>query len=149
MKVQTRRIPLVLLGAAAFFSVIFRLFYVPILVRGDSMEPNFHSGSLLLFARCRYWTPPRRFEIVIASAGGELLLKRVIAFPGEWVSMTNGVIFVNGRTLPEPFPVLRGTWTVKPGPIPLGKVLLMGDNRGVPVQSFFVVPTDAIIACKH
>jgi hypothetical protein len=42
--------------------------------------------------------------------------------------------------------VKRGSWTVKPGLIGPDEILLIGDNRELPEQSFFVVPRGAIVA---
>jgi signal peptidase I len=140
---------LCILLAVALFALAFRFTFVPVLISGASMEPTLHSGALRLMIRRHSAALPPRFQIVLVRAGGELLVKRVIAFPGEWVSMTNGVVFINGTALAEPFPLNRGSWTVRAGPISPGKVLLIGDNRELPFQSFFVVPLDAIVAQLH
>ncbi len=145
---MTRKQVIILLSVA-LFALAFRFTFVPVLISGASMEPTLHSGTFRLMARQHSVVVPPRFEIVLARAGGELLVKRVIAFPGEWVSMTNGVVFINGAALTEPFPLKRGSWTVRAGPISPGKVLLIGDNRELPFQSFFVVGLDAIVAWLH
>ena len=109
------------------------------------MEPTFPSGDYVIMRRS--WSrTPQRFEIVTVKTGSEFVTKRVIALPGELVWMNDGVIFINGKRLEEPFPVKRGVWTVKPGLIEAGKFLLIGDNREAPEHSFFVVPMEHIVA---
>jgi signal peptidase I len=142
---MTRKQLFVLLGVA-LFALAFRFTFVPVLISGASMEPTLRSGAVRLMIRRHSSALPPRFQIVLVRAGGELLVKRVIAFPGEWVSMTNGVVFINGTALAEPFPLKRGSWTIRAGPISSGKVLLIGDNRELAFESFFVVPLDAIVA---
>jgi signal peptidase I len=116
-------------------------------IEGRSMEPTYHSGDYVIMRRSWRRTPaPKRFEIVTVKTGSELLTKRVIALPGELLWMDEGVIFINGKRLEEPFPVKRGLWTVKPGLIETGRFVLIGDNREAAEHSFFVVPRENIIA---
>jgi signal peptidase I len=67
---------------------------------------------------------------VIAIPGmEEMLVKRVIGLPGETVEVRNGVVYVNGAPLPEPFPHDLGTESreaIVLGPL---NYYVMGDNR--------------------
>lgn len=134
-----------LLVSLLCFAAAFRGAFLPIRIHGPSMEPTLQSGDYLIMKRC--WSKNfRRFEVVTARMGREFITKRVIAFPGEFVRMHNGMILINGKELHEPFPVKRGSWTVKPGLIGSDEILLIGDNRELPEQSFFVVPRSAMVA---
>jgi signal peptidase I len=60
-----------------------------------------------------------------------VLIKRVIALPGETVEGRNGRVYIDGQLLDEPY-LSPGTLTSDFGPyrIPAGTLWVMGDNRG-------------------
>lgn len=61
----------------------------------------------------------------------EDLIKRVIAVPGETIEAKDGVVFVNGEALVEPYlqPGVR-TVDLPRRSVPEGTLFVMGDNRG-------------------
>jgi signal peptidase I len=77
-----------------------------------------------------------------------VLIKRVIALPGERVWAAGGRVYVNGDLLLEPY-LPRGTITDAFGPVrvPAGDVWVMGDNRPDSEDSryFGPVPEHTII----
>ena len=101
-------------------------------VRGWSMQPTLSEGEYLLFDRLGFSRRPlRKGEIVLAYHPMDrrfLLIKRVLAVPGEEVVARDGDILVNGRPWTRP--------SALPGPVPeefshvLGpdEYFLMGDN---------------------
>jgi signal peptidase I len=133
---------LLILGSA----LLFRAFTFPTRIVGASMEPTLRSGQYYLMKSCwSHTTPLRRYEVVAVRIGGELITKRIIGLPNELVRMEQGVVFIDGKPVDEPFPVQRGEWTIKPGLVEPNKYLLMGDNRDRPEHSFFLVPREAIV----
>jgi signal peptidase I len=89
-------------------------------------------------------------ESIGVSAPSSELIKRVIALPGETVEIRNGRVFVDDRELDEPYLVLRPGSRIRPyGPeeVPEGHVFVMGDNRGISLDSrrFGPVPEDKIV----
>lgn len=101
-------------------------------VFGQSMEPNLHPHQRLIVDKISYRLhPPRRNDIVVIDLPhiDELLVKRIVALPGETVEIRQGVIYVNGEALAEPFP--HDLTPFDMAPITLGPLsyFVLGDNR--------------------
>ncbi len=102
------------------------------IVFGQSMEPNLHPHQRLIVDKLSYRLhPPQRNDIVVIDLPNmdELLVKRVVALPGEIVEIRKGIVYVNGEPLPEPFPHDMTPYDM--APITLGPLsyLVLGDNR--------------------
>jgi signal peptidase I len=76
-------------------------------VRGDSMRPTLESGHHLLVRRMSNADPgPRLGDLVIIRDprhAGKRHLKRIVGRPGEEVRILDGMLFVDGVHLAEPF----------------------------------------------
>ena len=75
-------------------------------VDGESMRPTLEDGERLIINRAVYrLRDPRPGEIVALQMAGEedLVVKRVIALPGDLVRIRSGHVVVNGRVLAEPY----------------------------------------------
>ena len=124
-------------------------------VVGSSMYPTLDNGDYLVATKLEYhFGNPERGDIVIMRDPYDQSLdfiKRVIGLPGERILIRNGVVYINGRVLHEPY--LKGTpaWTVNanltdPGGnpegmlIPKGFYFVMGDNRNHSSDSRFFGP---------
>jgi signal peptidase I len=70
-------------------------------------------------------------DVVQACGAGGTYVKRIIGLPGDRIAQRNGVVYVNGSPLDEPYlqPGRRGGQDF--GPLTLGpdEYWLMGDNR--------------------
>jgi signal peptidase I len=102
------------------------------IVYGQSMEPNLYERQRLIIDKLSYRLhPPQRNDIVVLDIPGmdEMLVKRIIGLPGETVEIQNGVVYVDGAPIPEPFPHDLGFQSMEP--ITLGPLsyFVMGDNR--------------------
>lgn len=131
--------------ALSIFLIVYLLFMQPHQVNGQSMVPNFQSGEYVLTDKVSYrLRDPERGEVVVfhapEAAGcvkgtGCDFIKRVIAVPGETVSLSNSTFTVNGETLPESyipddFESLAGKY-LKDRVVTMGpdEYLVVGDNR--------------------
>ncbi|MHC1763717.1 MAG: signal peptidase I [Verrucomicrobiia bacterium] len=122
---------LALLAASAF---VFRTWVAtPVIVRGASMSPSWCDGQLAWLNKLTYQLrPPRRGDVVIVWTGKELLHKRIVGLPGEVVAVRDGVVYVNGTLLPEPYVQIRASWNVKEGKLGPNSYFVAGDNRSLP-----------------
>ncbi|MBE2239202.1 MAG: signal peptidase I [Caldilineaceae bacterium] len=101
-------------------------------VFGQSMEPNLHPHQRLIVDKISYRLhAPHRNDIVVIDLPvmEELLVKRIVAMPGEVVEIHGGVVYVNGQAVAEPFP--HDTSPIDMAPMTLGPLsyFVLGDNR--------------------
>jgi signal peptidase I len=120
-------------------------------VYGHSMEPNLHSDQRLVVEKVSYRLHgPHRGDVVVLrlpERGPELLIKRVIALPGETVEIRDGNVLINGRVLDEPYLERETNGVYGPVTVPEQHVFVMGDNRGASNDSrvFGPVSVDRIV----
>ncbi len=117
--------------------ILSKYFLIPIRVRGISMEPAYHDGSVNLVNALSFRTKdPARGDVVAIRLAGKqvMLLKRIIAFPGETVAFEDGVLFVNGREMPEPYLKIRYEWTMGKVKNDSDEYFVVGDNRSMPIS---------------
>ncbi|MPM58769.1 hypothetical protein SDC9_105602 [bioreactor metagenome] len=105
----------------------------PIRVDGDSMIPTLINNEDMLVEKVSYWfQDPTRGDMVICFYPGytESCVKRVIGLPGETVSITDGLIYIDGTALDE-----SDYWTgeiignMDPVTVGAREVFVVGDNR--------------------
>ncbi len=125
------------------------------------MEPTLLSGDYFIASLSN--AAPKRKEIVVYRLLGQVYTKRVVGLPGDTLSMTNGILIVNGDSLAEPYAHHTGEesgtapefeWqrrfvtAIPPGlkyvptltywgpiVIPSRKYFVLGDNRGMSADS--------------
>jgi signal peptidase I len=108
----------------------FHYLLVPIKVTGASMTPTYRDGSLNFINRLSYAKrAPRRNDVVILNDGEDLILKRVIAVPGERVTLEQGVFYINGEPLQDQFSKSRVNWEFDPVTLGPDEYFVIGDNR--------------------
>lgn len=113
---------------------------IPVRCEGISMEPNYHDRSVHLVYRLAYHhSKPQRGDVVSITITGEkiLLMKRVIGLPGERVSIRQGIVYINGQALDEPWMryVDRAPWNRDEVLLRPDEYLVIGDNRTMPMQN--------------
>lgn len=115
-----------------------------------SMVPTLEAGDQIVVTRYLRSEPERGHVIVFRSplAGGELLVKRVIAVPGDLIDSRLGRVRIGGHTLPEPY-VLQAATTgaIEPQIVPAGTYYVLGDNRGdsIDSRSWGYVPRNHVV----
>lgn len=108
-------------------------------IDGHSMESTLHDKELVLVDKWSYlFHPPQRGDVIVFDAPpqpGVDYIKRIIAVPGDVITINNGRPTVNGVTLNE-FYVAPGHMgaTASDQPVnhevvPPGDYFVMGDNR--------------------
>lgn len=117
--------------------IIVSTFFVSVLhVRGTSMEPMLSPGELVISSHSDDF---QQGDLVAFYYNNRLLLKRVIAFPGDVVDITNeGEVFVNGTRLREDYleDVSLGETNIElPYTVPENRYFVLGDKRSVSVDS--------------
>lgn len=131
--------------ALSIFLVVYLFFMQPHQVNGQSMVPNFQSGEYVLTDKVTYrMRNPQRGEIIVFHAPdtahcpegtGCDFIKRIVAIPGETVTIQNGELVINGAPLketyiPDSYETMPGTFT-KDRAVKLGsdEYFAVGDNR--------------------
>lgn len=92
-------------GAALVFCLlVFTLVFNALRVSDASMEPSLKQGDVLLISRLSqvFFTPARGDVFAFRQEeDGEIYLARVLALPGERVSVSSGKLYINGVLLDE------------------------------------------------
>ena len=129
----------------AGFMVIYMLFFRVVVVDGPSMNNTLVNGDRLLLISNVIYRTPEQGDIIVASketfSNGNCVVKRVIATEGQVVNITGGVVYVDDVPLDEPY--AEGITLARldenaqkfPVTVPAGKVFVLGDNRGVSLDS--------------
>ncbi len=104
-------------------------------VDGRCMEPNLHHGERVLTEKLSYWwRQPRRGDMVVfvvPDGTNDLMVKRVIALPGERIRIRDNKVYINGTPLAEPYRRYEMHYFMRETTVPPGMLFVMGDNRDV------------------
>ncbi len=145
-------------------------------VEGQSMDPTLVDGEFLLVNSLiysevnigkiadwvPYWDPgepdvrhvfhgPERGDIIVfqhpQAQTHRDLVKRVIAIPGDTISIRDNAVFINGRQLVEPYVSVPRQDDMDEMVIPADHYFVMGDNRGnsLDSRSFGAIHEDLIV----
>lgn len=120
--------------AAAIIAATF--FFSVLQIRGTSMEPNIHEGDMIITT---HGTNFDQGDVVAFYFNNRVLLKRVVAFPGDWVDIDDyGTVAVNGQVLQEDYvkDLALGDSDISfPYQVPENRYFVLGDNRSVSIDS--------------
>lgn len=119
--------------AAAFF--IFRVVLLPVRVDGISMAPTYKNGGVNFIYRWSYARQhPLRGDVVSIRFAGPhvMLLKRIIALPGERMAIRRGIVYIDDQPLDEPYVKLfNPSWQQAEVTLKPDEYYVIGDNRSM------------------
>jgi signal peptidase I len=114
---------------------VFLLLYQPVQVEGTSMLPLLKNHERIVVNKIAYHVESiHRGDIIVFHYPldpAESFIKRVIGLPGDWVSIRDGQVYVNGRRLKEPYvmPAYLDEETYSPVHVAPGHYYVLGDHR--------------------
>lgn len=121
------------------------LFFKPIVVKQESMQPTFYSNDYVIVSRQAYnlFGDVERGDVIVFKSdlvdeNGEQkhLIKRVIAVGGDTIEIRDGYVYLNGEMLDEPYVAEEGiSGEMSSVTVEEGKMFVMGDNRRVSQDS--------------
>ena len=126
----------VLLIVAAI-AVLVSMLWIPVLqIVGESMTPSLYEGEIIVAPK---GTAFGKGDVIAFYYNNKILVKRVIANPGEWVNIDeDGNVFINDVPLDEPYvseKALGDCNITLPYQVPDGKIFVMGDHRATSSDS--------------
>ena len=121
----------------AAVAVLVATLWLPVLqIYVSSMSPTLQDGEVIFSVKTSDFEPG---DVISFYYNNKILVKRVIARPGEWVDIDkDGNVFVNNVPLNEPYLADKafGDCNIElPYQVPDGKFFVMGDHRSTSVDS--------------
>ena len=126
-----------ILFMVAAAAVLVATMLLPVLrIYGSSMTPTLCEGDIVVSLKTMDF---ERGDIISFYYNNKMLVKRVIAFAGEWVNIDEeGNVFVDGRLLDESYideKALGECDIEMPYQVPDGRLFVMGDHRATSADS--------------
>lgn len=121
----------------AAVAILVATLWLPVLkIYGDSMTPTLTGGDIVASVKSDSFSSG---DIISFYYNNKILVKRVIALPGDWVDIAeDGTVYVNDEPLDEPYLTEKsmGLCDISlPYQVPESRVFVMGDHRSVSVDS--------------
>ena len=121
----------------AAVAVLVATIWMPVLqIYGASMTPTLNEGDIVVSVKGSDFAPG---DLVAFYLGNKILVKRVIARPGQWVDIdADGNVYVDGELLDEPYLKEKsfGECNLElPYQVPDNRYFCMGDHRSTSVDS--------------
>lgn len=134
---QVLRSTIYILITVAAAAVLIATLFMPVLrIYGASMTPSLSEKDIVVSVKGFGY---ERGDIISFYYNNKILVKRIIAFPGEYVDIDEkGNIYINGELLDEPYLTEKalGECNIKlPYQVPDDRVFVCGDHRSTSVDS--------------
>lgn len=126
---------LLIIAAAFAIAMLVQTFMFRITgILQESMEPTIYEGDRIIVNCLTYrFGEPERGDVIVARDPDDKkkdIIKRVIALGGETIEVTDGVLYINGVVVDEPYVINEDVVRGQPKTtVPEGYVYVMGDNR--------------------
>ncbi len=102
-------------------------------IAGTSMVPNFTHDQILVVNKLAYFLDsPQRGDVIVFDYpdGTERdFIKRVIGVPGDTVEIREGMVYINGLNVLEPYELVPFDYDAGPTLVSNDKLYVLGDNR--------------------
>lgn len=126
-----------MLITVAAVAVLIAVLVMPVLqIYGNSMSPSLTEGNIVLSVKGSKF---KTGDVIAFYYNNKILVKRVIAQPGEWVNIDqDGTVYVNSVAVDEPYISEKafGECDLKlPYQVPESRIFVMGDHRSVSIDS--------------
>ena len=124
--------------------------YFPLFqVYSDSMNTSLRDGDVII--AYRLFKKLNRKDVIIAYSKSQNInvIKRIVALPGDTVTILNNDVQINGKKIHEPYATYKTSQKkIVTFTIPKGSYFIMGDNRNNSIDSrnYGPVPIDKILA---
>ncbi|MCD8486420.1 MAG: signal peptidase I [Desertifilum sp.] len=130
-----------IIAIALLIAIVMRAFIAePRYIPSDSMVPTLEIGDRLVVEKVSYhFHPPQPGDIIVFEPPKQLqrqgysrdqaFIKRVIAQPGQTITVKNGQVYVDDRQLQEEYIAEPPEYFLEAVTVPEGQFFVMGDNR--------------------
>lgn len=121
----------------AAVAVLVATLWLPVMqTYGNSMSPTLRNGEIIFSVKT---SKPGQGDVIAFYYNNKVLVKRVVAGPGDWVDIKeDGTVYINQQLLEEPYvsELSYGEADVDfPYQVPDGKFFVLGDHRSTSADS--------------
>ena len=129
-----------MLITVAAIAILVATLWLPVLqIYGSSMSPTLKDGQIVFSVKSAEF---KQNDICAFYYNNKILVKRVIAGPGDWVNIDkDGTVYVNDKALDEPYLAEEPTGDFGPYYVPEDSYFMLGDNRNYSKDSRLWVNT--------
>ena len=125
------------LVVVAALAVLIATIWLPVLqIYGSSMTPTLNEGDIVVSVKGSSF---KQSDLVAFCIGNKILVKRVIAGPGQLVDIdADGNVYIDGKYLDEPYLTKKSFGDANidlPYQVPDNRYFCMGDHRSTSADS--------------